>query len=279
MAYLLAVLSSVTYGAADFLGGLGARRTSTLWVVVISQAAGLLLVVVAAPLIPGSLSQSAAVWGVVAGLAGGGGVALLYYALSIGVMSVVAPTTAVCAIAVPVIVGLALGERPAPAAVLGILIAVAAIIMVSQTGSLEQRMLLLSRSITIAIFSGILIGLFFVALERGGQQAGLWSLLAARIVSVSCFVAATLIFRPIRPAPGDLGLIITAGVIDMLANILYVIAVRQGSLSVVATLASLYPASTVVLARLVLGERLHALQKAGVACAGVAIVLIVSSSA
>lgn len=273
------MLSSVTYGAADFLGGLGARRTSTLWVVVISQAAGLLLVLAAAPLLPGSLSQSAAAWGVVAGLTGGGGVALLYYALSIGVMSVVAPTTAVCAIAVPVIVGLALGERPAPAAVLGILLAVAAIILVSRTEGGERRVLGPSRSITIAIFSGILIGMFFVALERGGQQAGLWSLLAARIVSVSCFAFATLILRPARPAAADLGLITAAGLIDMLANILYVIAVRHGSLSIVATLASLYPASTVLLARLVLGERLHALQKAGVACAGVAIVLIVSSSA
>jgi len=271
------VLSSVTYGAADFLGGLGARRTSTLWVVVISQAAGLLLVLVAAPLLPGRLSPNSTGWGVVAGLAGGGGVALLYHALSIGVMSVVAPTTAVCAIGVPVLVGFSLGERPAPLAVLGILLAVVAIVLVSQSAGGAAPAADARRSIGIAVASGILIGLFLVALERGGEQAGLWSLLVARVVSVVCFSAAAVILRPPRPSGSDLGLITVVGLIDMLANILYVMAVRQGSLSIVATLTSLYPATTVVLARLILHERLRALQKLGVACAGVAIVLIVTS--
>ena len=110
---LLALASAACYGAADFLGGLTSKRASTLAIVVVSQLAGLLLLLVTFPFLPvASPDRMDFVWGAVAGLTGGTGVALLYRALAIGVMAVVAPTTAVCAVVIPVLVAIGLGERP-----------------------------------------------------------------------------------------------------------------------------------------------------------------------
>src|SRR5688572_13902875 len=112
MASILAILSAAAYGAADFLGGMAARRATTVAAVIVSQAAGLLLLGLVLPLLPDAVVQPRDIaWGAVAGLTGGGGVALLYRALAIGPMSIVAPLTAVCAAAVPVTAGLAFGER------------------------------------------------------------------------------------------------------------------------------------------------------------------------
>jgi drug/metabolite transporter (DMT)-like permease len=274
----LAVLSSITYGAADFLGGLATKRGSTVFsVVVFSQSAGLILVLLALPLLPpaspGALDFA---WGGASGLAGGIGLALLYRGLAIGVMSVVAPVTAVCAVVIPVIVGVALGERPTGLAILGILLAVAAIVLISQSGHLVEGQRA-TTGVPVAIASGIAIGIFLVCLERTGPSAGLWPLAAARVVSVSLFILAGLVARErLVPRRESMRIVIGGGALDMTANILYLLAVRQGPLSIVATLTSLYPASTILLARIVLRERLRLLQQAGVACAVVAIALIVS---
>lgn len=278
LSYGLAVLSSVTYGAADFLGGLATRRGSTVFsVVVFSQLAGLVLVLVALPFLPASSpTPMDFVWGAASGLAGGIGVALLYRGLAVGVMSVVAPVTAVCAVIIPVVVGVALGERPTRLALLGILLAVVAIVLISQSGDVEKGKSATTGLLT-AIASGIAIGIFLVCLQRTGQAAGLWPLVPARVVSVSFFIMAGLIAREkLLPRRESMPIVIGGGVLDMIANILYLLAVRQGPLSIVATLTSLYPASTVIMARIVLRERLRLVQQAGVACAAVAIVLIVS---
>ncbi len=277
LSYALAVFSSVTYGAADFLGGLAAKRSTTFSVVVFSQLAGLILVLLSLPFLPPSSPTAADfAWGAACGLAGGIGVALLYRGLAIGVMSVVAPVTAVCAVLIPLVVGVALGERPSVLALLGVFLALLAIVLVSQTGQLEggQRA---TTGVGIAIASGIAIGIFLVFLQRTGPSAGLWPLIAARVVSVAFFSLAGLLSRAsLMPRRESMRLVIGGGALDMLANILYLLAVRRGLLSIVATLVSLYPASTILLARIVLGERLRLLQQAGVACAVVAIVLIVS---
>lgn len=268
-AYFLAVLSSIAYGSADFCGGLATKRGAPLFaVVLVGQLTGLVLVVVALPFLPpSSPTPIDFAWGAAAGFAGGIGVALLYRALSIGVMSVVAPVTAVCAVIVPLLVGLLLGERPTLLAMIGIALAVLAIVLVSQSGEKHA-----STGVLTAIASGVVIGFFLVFLARSGPSAGLWPLIAARVVSVSVFAVAN---RSL-PSRKSLPLIIGGGALDMLANILYVLAVRQGLLSIVATLTSLYPTSTIILARFVLRERLRAVQIAGVACAGLAIVLIVT---
>jgi drug/metabolite transporter (DMT)-like permease len=128
-----------------------------------------------------------------------------------------------------------------------------------------------------AIAAGLGIGLFLVCLERTGPTAGLWPLIPARVVSISFFAAAGLLARQkLAPRRESLRIVIGGGTLDMAANILYLVAVRQGSLSIVATLTSLYPASTILLARIVLRERLRMVQLVGVICAVVAIALIVS---
>ena len=278
VANALAVLASVAYGAADFLGGLATKRGSTVFAAVVcSQATGLVLVLLALPFLPPATPTAADLaWGAASGLAGGIGLALLYRGLAIGVMSVVAPVTAVCAVVIPVAVGLALGERPTGPAVFGVALALVAIVLISRTGPVEE-----SRSarsgVAIAIVSGIAIGIFLVCLQRTGRSAGLWPLVPARAVSVSFFAVAGLLAREkLLPQSGSWPIVAGGGALDMLANVLYLLAVRQGPLSIVATLTSLYPASTILLARIVLRERLRLVQQAGVACAALAIVLIVS---
>jgi drug/metabolite transporter (DMT)-like permease len=277
VAYLLAIGSAVLYGAADFTGGLTTRRASTIPVVLLSQAAGMLLLALILPLLPhASPSRPDLLWGAAAGLTGGIGVALLYHALATGRMAVVAPTTAVCAVAIPVVVSVLLGERPVPLAVAGIALGMVSIVLVSrqqEVASLHRR----QSGVGTALVSGIAIGLFLLTFAQTGSEAGMWPLLVARLVSVSLFgVMAIVGGRSIRMPAQATALAIVAGVVDMLANALYLLATRQGPLSIVVTLSSLYPASTVLLARIVLRERLHPWQITGVGCALAAVVLIVS---
>lgn len=282
---ILALLSSATYGTADFLGGLASRHASTTSVVIVSQLAGLVLLAVAMPFLPSSnVTLVDLAWGVAAGLSGGIGVALLYRGLAIGPMSVVAPVTAVCAVIVPVAVGILSGEMLSMLTGAGIVLAATAIVLVGQAppapGERRNRRLdVRSRSLAavpIAIASGVVIGLFLVTLERTPASAGMWPLIAARVTSISLFGIVALA-RPAGPAMSrkSAATAVLGGSADMLANVLYLAAVRQGQLSVIATLASLYPASTVLLARVVLGERLGVQQKIGVAGAIVAAAMIV----
>jgi drug/metabolite transporter (DMT)-like permease len=213
-------------------------------------------------------------------------VALLYRALAIGRMSVVAPTTAVCAVVIPVAVSLLLGERPAPLAVLGILLGIVSIVLVSRHqpaapshGGAAESWRGRPTGLGTALVSGVAIGFFLLTLAQTRAEAGLWPLVAARVLSVSLFLAVALASRrSLRMPAGPATLAVVAGVIDVLANVLYLLAAQRGPLSLVVTLSSLYPASTVLLARVVLAERLNLWQLSGVGCALAAIVLIVSGS-
>jgi drug/metabolite transporter (DMT)-like permease len=286
--YLAALASSVLYGAADFLGGLAAMRASAAWVVTISQAAGLLVLLGVVGLLPAADATRADVsWGAAAGLAGALGVALLYRALAIGTMGVVAPITAVCAVALPVLVSVVRGRQPPLLALAGILLALVAIVLVSQQPPAIPREVPaaprrgLPAGVPHALLSGVAIGLFFVLIAEARPESGLWPLVGARAGAVpACLLVAILGPGPaVRSTPARA--IFTAagaGIVDMTANVLYLLASRMGSLAVVVTLASLYPASTVVLARVVLGERLHRTQMAGMVCALVAVTLIVAGS-
>jgi len=282
MVYLLALGSALFYGAADFTGGLTSRRAGALQVVVISQFSGMALLALLLPLLPpASPARADLLWGVAAGLTGGIGVALLYRALAIGTMAVVAPTTAVCAVAIPVVVAVLLGERPLPLAVAGIGLGIVSIILVSQQQRLEARSSGNPRRLPLgvgsALASGVAIGFFFLSLARTTPDAGMWPLLVSRLVSVVLFSSIALARRSsFRMPAGVAALVAAAGIIDMLANALYLLAARHGPLSIVVTLSSLYPASTVLLARLILHERLSNLQVTGVVCALAAVALIVS---
>jgi uncharacterized membrane protein len=279
--------SAALYGAADFIGGMTARRADTMAVVIVSQAAGLLLVAILLLLfgtpVPGRADWW---WGGAAGVTGGVGVALLYRALAVGVMSIVAPVTAVCAVGVPVVAAVTvMGERPPLQAALGIGIAILAIVLVSQSppdaphhgDSGHAKPIVRHSGVGLALASGIAIGLFFLALARTSADAGLWPLLFARVSSVTFFSALLMVSR--RPLSMPRSVVATAaagGVVDMLANLLYLLASRLGPLTLVVTLSSLYPASTVLLARFVLHERLTWRQWIGVAFALAAIVMIVT---
>jgi drug/metabolite transporter (DMT)-like permease len=284
MVYLLALASAVFYGAADFAGGLTTRRAGTIPVVFLSQASGMILLALFLPFLPGAPTRMDLVWGAAAGLTGGIGVALLYRALAIGVMAVVAPTTAVCAVTIPVLVSILMGERPVPLVAAGILLGIWSIVLVSRQDSpgpakpshqrLRRR---LPPGVGIALLSGVAIGFFFLTLAQTRTEAGMWPILAARLISTTIFGVLALTRRESLRMPASvLALVIFSGTVDMLANALYLAAARQGPLSVVVTLSSLYPASTVLLARIALGERLNSWQITGVGCALAAILLIVS---
>ena len=268
------------YGAADFLGGLAARRANTLAVVVVSQLSGLVVLAVVVVLLPhASPTMRDLAWGAVAGIAIGAGIGLLYRALAIGRMAVVAPTTAVCAVAIPLIGAIALGERPGPRILAGIALAIVAIVLVSQARERiahGERAASAGAGLGLALLAGVGIGLFFLALAQAASTAGLWPLLICRLATVVLVgVSALAVGRSLRMATPIAAIAMACGVIDALANALYLIATYHGPLSVVVTLASLYPASTVILALVVLGERLGALQVTGIGCALVAMLLMV----
>jgi len=281
--YLLALGSALLYGAADFTGGLATRRCATVPVVILSQLSGLIFLLLLLPLLPdASPTRTDMLWGVAAGVTGGVGVGLLYRALAIGTMAVVAPTTAVCAVAIPVMVSVFLGERPGPVAAAGIALGIVSIVLVSRQTSTHDPSdpasagRKLPPGVGTALISGVAIGFFFLALAQTRPEAGMWPLVVSRSLSVVLFGGLAIVSLQSVRMPQRIALLATVcGVIDMLANALYLLAARAGPLSLVVTLSSLYPASTVLLARVVLRERLNFWQISGVACALVAVVLIV----
>lgn len=272
----ISLAAALVYGAGDFLGGLASRRTALLAVLLFSQGIGLAGIALLAALIGGHASGADLLFGAAAGLAGGAGVAMLYRGLATGVMSLVAPITGVVAVIVPVAYGLAEGERPAALQILGIGVAVAAVGLLSASATNGAR---LDRSTLLLAFgSGIAFGTFFVAFARTSTSANLWPLLSARGASMTVLVLLSLLLRR-RPrlGPTPPAIVIGAGICDVTANALYLIAVHGGLISIVAVLVSLYPVSTVMCSLLFLGERLHARQMAGVVAALAAVVLITAT--
>jgi drug/metabolite transporter (DMT)-like permease len=276
VAVLLALASAVVYGASDFLGGLSSRRASVFGVVVLSQAVGLLALLVLLPWLGGPVQPADLAWGAAAGLAGAAGLVVFFRALASGVMSVVAPVTAVTAAAVPVLVGLLSGDSVPAWAAVGIALALVAVVLVSADGGLSALRTARPASLLPALVAGAAFGVFFVLLDRTSADAGLTPLVAARVASAA-FVAVLAVLgrqslRVPRPA---VPLVALSGVGDMTANALFLLATQQGgALAITGVLASLYPVSTVVLAQLVLRERLGGAQVAGLVTAVAAVVLI-----
>jgi uncharacterized membrane protein len=285
MVHLLALAAAAFYGAADFTGGVAARSVTAVVVVLVSQGAGLLMLAVLMPFLADAAPiRSDLIWGVAAGISGGVGVALLYRALAIGAMAVVAPTTAVCAVTIPVVVAIVLGERPGMGAGIGIVLGIVSILLVSQQPASDPnaeaaQAAARRRGLGTALASGVAIGFFLLSLAQTRAEAGMWPLLVSRATTVTLFTLIAAATRPSFQMTAGVALLAAGGgTLDMAANIFYLIAVREGPMSVVVTLASLYPASTVLLARIVLGERLGLVQVAGVMCALAAVLLIVSGT-
>jgi drug/metabolite transporter (DMT)-like permease len=268
-------VAALTYGAADFCGGLATRRTAMIAVAVISQAVGFALLLIVLPFTPSHAVTSDYLFGALAGVCGALAVTLLYHALSIGKMGIVSPITAVLAAALPLIFGVLRGDRLTLAQIIGLALALVAIVLISLSFESGGTREISTAGVREAIVTGFLFGAFFILLSYTHPAAGLHNLLAARIASIAFLLLAAFVTRTrLVPARGDWRLIVGAGVLDMTANILYVLATFSGYLSIAAVLTSLYPASTVFLARIVLNERLVRTQKAGVALALAGVVLI-----
>jgi drug/metabolite transporter (DMT)-like permease len=282
MAALLALASAGVFGAADFLGGMASRRWSALPVAAVSQLVGLVAVLAAVLVLPGDPTPADLAVGALGGLAGSAGLILLYRGLATGPMNVVAPVTAALAAIVPAAVGFALGERPGPGALAGVALAIGAITLISReepgAGRTGPRAAARLRAgLVSALLAGIGFGGFFALLEQTSAGSGLWPLVGARLAAVPVFAALLLTRRPALPDRRALMVALLAGLLDMTANVLYVLAVRGGLLTLVAVLTSLYPVSTVLLARFVLGERLRRPQLTGLAFAAVGVALIAAA--
>ena len=276
MAVVLALTSAAVYGAADFLGGLASRKTSVFGVVALSQVVGLAALLALLPWLGGPVDGTDLAWGVAAGVAGASGLVLFFRTLARGVMSVIAPVTAVTSAAVPVLVGLLGGNRIGLWAAVGIALALAAVVLVSAEGGLSALRAARPASLAPALAAGTAFGFFFVLLDRTSEEAGVTPLVAARMASVALVVVLALATRQAlqvtRPA---LPLVALSGVGDMTANALFLLATQQeGQLAITGVLASLYPVSTVMLAQVLLRERLAGAQVAGLGTAVAAIVLI-----
>ena len=276
---VLSLCAAAFYGAGDFCGGVATRRAQILATVATSHLVGLLTGVLALALVPAPhVGAADLAWGSAGGLVGGVGVAFLYLSLARGTMSVVAPITASTAAVLPVFIGLGLGERPSAVALVGVVLAVTAIALLSMDDApahaerrQRNRLALLT-----ALAAGAAFAVLFTFWSRTSSDSGLWPLVAARATSVGCalLIAAATRRPAIVPGPA-MGVTVLAGLLDMVANVSYLLAVRHGLLSLVAVLTSLYPATTVMLAMSLLGERIVRIQRVGLALALVSVALIV----
>jgi uncharacterized membrane protein len=281
---LLAATSALIWGIADFCGGTAVQRGAggrgqALAVTIVSQLCALPMIALFLLVVPGRFGVSALLWGALAGLAGLFGIVFLYQGLSLGSMSVVAPTTAVTAAVVPLAGGLLLGERPGLVPLVGAICAVLAIGLVSSGSSGEQGRVG-PKVIGLALTSGTLFGFFFLLLARAGEGAGMWPLAAARVAALPIALIVLRVLagnlRGLKLGRRVLRLAVVAGVLDLTANGLYLIAVYKGQISILAPIAALYPASTVLLAMVLHKERLKPLQVVGLGLAGAALVLAAS---
>jgi drug/metabolite transporter (DMT)-like permease len=271
LAVALGLGSSLCWGFADFFAGLQSRRRPLLAVLVVSQGVALVLLVPFAVAFAGELPSAAAVgWAALAGAAGVVALGSFYRGLAIGTMSVVAPISATGA-GVPVLVGLAEGERPEPLQVAGIVVALVGVILASRESEPAEDLGADHRpadraAVGLALVAAVGFGSFFVGIDRASATAEVaWVIVISRSCSLALVFLAALAARPALPRDGrNIAALAMVGALDLGANGLYALATTEGLLAVVAVLSSLYPAVTVVLARFVLAERVSRLQELGV---------------
>lgn len=289
-AILLALGAALAYGASDFLGGLASTRAHFALVTTVGAGTALVIDLVAAPIVGGNLALAPLVWGVLSGLGSGIGTLFLYRGLARGRIAVVAPTSGVLAASMPAALAVVLGERPAPVTIVGLLLALPAVWFISGGGSdsgADGR----PSGLRDGILAGFGFGLLFLALDQAGDRAGLWPLTAGQAVAFALVAVVALQSRTSAPAtasavssalppalkPGALRwwpLAVATGALGAGATLLFYASTTSGLLTIAAVLTSLYPAGTIVLARLFLDERISRLQGFGLATAGVAVTLI-----
>jgi drug/metabolite transporter (DMT)-like permease len=281
IAIVLGLTASLSWGVADFIGGIQSRRLPVVAVVLASQLSGLALALVIVA-IRGE-GPPAGDWPIYAGLssiAGIVGLTSFYRALSIGAMGVVAPLSSTGAV-IPVVVGIAGGDRPTTLQGAGLGLALAGVALAAREASEEARESgPVSRGAGLALLSAAGFGCFFVAMHEASGPDVLWAVTVNRALSVSLLAAVLLlVIRPKLELRGrDIRTLAVVGTLDIAANGLFALAATKGLVSIVAVLSSLYPVVTVVLARLVLGERLHRVQRLGAAVALLGVALISSGA-
>lgn len=275
---MFGLVSAASWGAGDFGGGLASRRAPVLGVVLISQFVGMSMALGLALVRGESAPLTADLgWSVAGGIAGGIGIASLYRALAVGRMAVVAPVTAVLAACIPVTVGFVTHGLPGPIVLAGMALAIVAVVLVSRVHDDSEGR---SRGIGLALLAGAGFGLFGVCIGQlsAGHVFGPLALVRATeaVMIAGLIVATRSRWRP----PRDLILaIVSVGVLDMMGNGAYILSAQAGSLAVASVLSSLYPVTTVLLATIILRERVTRIHALGIGLAVVAVALIAAGSA
>ena len=257
----------MAWGVSDFLGGLQSRRLPVLSVVAVTYPFGLLLIAPLAVAAGGSISGGDAGVAAVAGAAGAVAIGLFYLAMAIGPVSIVAPVASM-GVVVPVAVGLIRGEAPSGVQAAGLVLAMAGIALAVREAEAPHTVSVPKRSLLLAAISGLGFGVFFVGIDAAAADDALWAATMARAGGVVAIAAAVLAApRRLSFSRPAVPVLLAIGTLDVTANSLFALATSEGLLSLVAVAGSLYPVTTVLLARLLLGERLASLQRAGVVLA------------
>jgi drug/metabolite transporter (DMT)-like permease len=268
-AIALALGASLAWGASDFVAGLKSRQHALLWVLLVSQGTGLVLVTGAAIAVGDPLpSLHAMAWGAVAGIAELIGFAAFYRALAVGAMAVVSPVSATAAI-VPLFVGLFGGQVPGALQATGLALALGGAALASTEPGRRS-----ASGVGLAIVAALAFGIFFVGMDAAADGGALWAVSTARMTPVLVLLV---LVAALRPAPIErraIAPLAGVGVLDSAANIMFAVALTVGVAGIVSVLGSLYPLATVILARAVLQERVSRQQRTGVLAALTGIALV-----
>lgn len=256
---------------------MASRRVAALRVVIVSYPVAMVLLAGLAFAVGGDISHAAIIWGALCGVSQAFGVWWFYAALGAGPISVVSPLTAILVAGVPVAVGVGLGERPSLVAVVGIVVALLAVALVSRdAGDSESTTHRFTTTVAwLTVGSGLAFGLNFVLIDQAPTEAGLWPLVFARVsATVLVLVIAAVSGHLVLPTGVPMKLALLAGVLDTIANVAMLLALQASLLSLAGVLISLYPAGTVLLAIVVLKERVTRWQVLGMVLALAAVAMI-----
>lgn len=275
LAVALSLLASACWGVADFTGGLQSRRVPVVVVLALVEGVGLLAVLaviaVTGEPLPGT---RAIVFAIGAGTAGAVALGCFYRALAIGTMSIVAPISST-GVALPVIVGVATGDRPSLLVSLGLVVAVVGVLLASREQHEDAEQAAAGRTaVWLALAAALGFGSYFVFSDVAADSSVPWLLVFSRALIVPVLIAVALVRRAPAPARSSLLVLALAGLLDVSATGLYGLANTKGALSVVSVVGALYPVATVLLARVLLGERIRRIQQLGVAVAMLGVALI-----
>jgi uncharacterized membrane protein len=272
VAIALSLLSALAFGVSDFLGGIFAKRSSAWQVAVVGQTSSGVISLAAAIVVSGDPSGRDLAFGCLAGLGGGFGVAFLYRGLSSARMGVVAPLSAIGTALIPVAVGLVTGDRPSLLALLGVVFAFPAIALISRVVDDDPAH---RGGVLDGLLAGVGFGVLFASFGQVGDDAGLYPLALSQLTSVTAVILTATAMRQVwLPRDRRSWVAVVMGPLSFTAQGAFLYATHHGLLSIVSVISSLYPASTVLLAAVVLREKIHRWQGAGLAFAALAVALV-----